>query len=80
MPKLGSYGFDDDTQNTPPRKTLPRLAYPQTFLAYGELGLPSYSGTLGRLGCLLETSPAHLYRLRSGLFSLQILGVVSRLA
>jgi hypothetical protein len=80
MPKLGSYGFDDGTQSTPPRKTLPRLAYPQTFLAYGELGLPSCNDTLGRLDCWLETSLAHLYKLRSGLFSLQILGVVSRLA
>ena len=77
---LGSCGFDDGTRSTPPRKTLPRLTYPQTFLAYGELGLPSCIGTLGRLDCWLETSLAHLYRLRSGLFSLQILGVVSRLA
>jgi hypothetical protein len=79
MPKQDCDEFFRDTQNTRPRKTLPRLAYPQTFLAYDELGLPSCIGTLGRLDCCLKTSLALAYMWRSAWLASWILAEVCRL-
>jgi hypothetical protein len=66
---LDSDGFYDGTQSTRPRKILIRSAYRQTFHGDDALGLPSCIDKLGIPGCLKETFPEHLYRLRSGLFS-----------